>query len=203
MLDRHKDLQQRWVIWRTQSSDRVPALGRREAVSVASWVAANSDVVHSRRVLVQCWVDISDSRLASLQTLVIDTSEQSGPHRARSRSAANQSWGSHGEDDNVIANSTDIRVSSSTAVVDTVAVCIAGVVRVLVTSGLEVGLDSCVLVRWAWVDVGETSARLQNVSKYRSAASLDLLGSEWWQSRHPSWHRRSGPWNRQQGCMGM
>lgn len=113
--------------------------------------------MHGRWVLVQSWVQETDGLLASLESLVVDTSDDTSPNWSRSGSTTNESWGTHGEDDDVVTNGGNVWVATAGTIVKTVAHLGASVVWVWWVVLGEVGGNGSGLVRCTWVDVGETT----------------------------------------------
>lgn len=72
---RHKCRLQLREIRRAQPRNWVPARRRAETRSAATLVPADGDIVHSRRIGVEDWVDEADSRFAGIHTCLIDQRE--------------------------------------------------------------------------------------------------------------------------------
>jgi hypothetical protein len=81
-------------------------------------------------VSVQDWVDEANGALASSETLIVDTSEDGRKDWRSCGGTADEGRSTHVEDQNIVTDGRDIRVTTAVAVVDT-----ATSTNVCVTSG--------------------------------------------------------------------
>ena len=100
----------------------------------------------------------SNSRLSGCDSLFVDSVEQSCEDRGGGRRSSDESRCTLVEDDNVVADRADIWISSTNGVKDTSVSPDRSIVDGLI--GLiwgwrvcQIVTDSCLLVRWNWVDV--------------------------------------------------
>ena len=91
----------------------------REAIGITSGVVSSSDVVEGTWVGIQGWVNEADSALASFETLVIDTSQNGRKDRRSCRGTTNEGWSTLVEDQDIVTDGRDVRVTTAIAVIDT------------------------------------------------------------------------------------
>jgi len=68
---------------------------------------------------IQSWIDEADSALASFETLLIDTSQDSRKDRCSCRGTTDKSWSTLVEDQDIVADCRDIRITTAITIVDT------------------------------------------------------------------------------------
>lgn len=113
--------------------------------------AVSGHIACSLRETYQSRVNKTNSRLPSRDPLLIDPVQERRKDRARSRSPTNKSRKTLIEDDDVVANSADIGIPSSSRIVDTassadVLVVVASVGLVWWRGSGKVVGDCCLLV---------------------------------------------------------
>jgi hypothetical protein len=70
---------------------------------------------------IQRWVHEADSALSSFETLVIDTGQNGRKDWRSCRGTTDEGWSTLVEDQYIVADGRDIRVTTTVAVVDTAA----------------------------------------------------------------------------------
>jgi len=70
-------------------------------------------------ISIQSWVDEANSALADFETLLIDTSQDSRKYRCSCRGTTDKSWSTLVEDQDIVADGRDIRVTTAIMVIDT------------------------------------------------------------------------------------
>lgn len=118
----HKEVEHGRVVGSTQASNGIPSLAGIEARGTASGVVADSDIVKNSRVGVQRGVDEADGALARSDTLLVDAIEDSSKNGSSSRRTTNDGGRTVVENDDVVTDGGYVRVSTTTTVVDAVAV---------------------------------------------------------------------------------
>jgi hypothetical protein len=69
-------------------------------------------------VSVQDWVDEANGALASSETLIVDTSEDGRKDWRSCGGTTDKGWSTHVEDQNIVTDGRDIRVTTAVAIVD-------------------------------------------------------------------------------------
>lgn len=176
----HEQAQHLRVVWSTKTSDWIPAGCARETLSSAARVASDGDVVEhfgvgiledmladvfKKRAELETYqngVHEADDGFASSETLFVDTVQDGSEDWSRGGSSTLEDRLALVEDDNVVSDSSHIRISTTSPVEDSPSSTNVGVV----SSGVRLiwrrvvsqeAVDSCLLISRLRIDVREST----------------------------------------------
>ena len=121
---RHKVVKHLWVLGGSQTGNRIPSWGAREALAIAFAIrrhVADGNVVKHGRVVIESRVDKANRLLALGKSLIVNTRKHGGNDWGRHGRAAVPPNFAIGDDDAIVAHCRDIGISTTSLVVDAVA----------------------------------------------------------------------------------